>query len=342
MEDNVSKGRTFAATLWRYASAPPLPRCRIIESLRWWLPILVGLTGCSTLSGLDDYRVGLSQGGAGAGGDGGSAGAGGCEAELDNDPRNCGVCGHDCRDGGCVGGECQPYTIVEGELEIIGIALSDTHIYWTTGMGGAVRRRALDGSGDIESLYIGWPVYLDVWDDQLYWADYGSEELYRSNLDGSGETPLGMVELASGMAVDEQGIYSTQLQGTGDIMFRTHASDTFMNVVGDLGSPEDVALAGSRLYWTESTSGLVMYKDLPDGTPTTVAQGQNGPSGIAVDDAHVYWAVYSGDQILRAPLDDLSDVEVIGTALQPTGVTLVGDTIYWGESATGTIWALTK
>lgn len=54
--------------------------------------------------------------------------AGGCDIEcdasftecsdncvnLDSDPLNCGECGHSCKAGSCVAGECQPYVIAEG------------------------------------------------------------------------------------------------------------------------------------------------------------------------------------------------------------------------------------
>ncbi len=316
--------------------------------MRGWVLVMVGLVGCSTLSGLDDYRVlpsGAGAGGAGAGdggaaGEGGHAGQGGCDANLSVDAHHCGACGRDCVEGTCVMGECQPYPVIEGEVEVIGIALDATHIYWTTGMDGAVRRRPLAG-GNIETLYMGWPVYIDVRGPRLYWSDYSTGEIWSSDLAGGDQVVLGNVTTASGIAADDGGVYVTELDSGGDILFLPSGGG-MTTIVSSRDEPEEVALRGNTLYWTEAGGGALYSMDLPGGSPTLVVDGQAKPSGIALDDSHIYWGVYDADRVRRAPLSKTTDVEDFGVADDATGVTIVGDTVYWAESATGTIWARTK
>lgn len=51
-------------------------------------------------------------------------------ANVATDPKNCGVCGHDCLGGACVSGACQPFRIGELDASAASIAVNANGIYW--------------------------------------------------------------------------------------------------------------------------------------------------------------------------------------------------------------------
>ena len=53
-------------------------------------------------------------------------------ADLDNDKRNCGSCGHDCENGDCQFGHCQPFELVSGYGGILSLAVNGTDVFFTT------------------------------------------------------------------------------------------------------------------------------------------------------------------------------------------------------------------
>jgi len=54
-------------------------------------------------------------------------------AGLQQDPLNCGACGHDCLGGTCVGGACAPFVIATNQLGTYWLAIDPPTLYWTDG-----------------------------------------------------------------------------------------------------------------------------------------------------------------------------------------------------------------
>ncbi len=105
---------------------------------------VVGLSACEeeTTSDDDDGAgatggtggTGTMAGGAGgAGGDvGGTGGSGGtpeCDADLENDPLNCGSCERDCLGGACENGACLPVLLHDDNF-FGPMATDGAHVYW--------------------------------------------------------------------------------------------------------------------------------------------------------------------------------------------------------------------
>ena len=55
----------------------------------------------------------------------------GLEVNLENDPANCGTCGHDCLGGECANSLCEPIELATGQGTLRGIVVDATHVYWT-------------------------------------------------------------------------------------------------------------------------------------------------------------------------------------------------------------------
>lgn len=75
---------------------------------------------------------------------------------FDNDPKNCGACGHDCLGGVCDTGECQPVNVVVGESGLTRMTTDGTYLYWTghtaPSSGYYVSRRRVDASDAVKVL----------------------------------------------------------------------------------------------------------------------------------------------------------------------------------------------
>src|SRR5262245_28736327 len=56
---------------------------------------------------------------------------GGVCVATDSDAKNCGTCGHDCLEGGCLSGKCQPIELTEGLDQPSALALDDSGLFFT-------------------------------------------------------------------------------------------------------------------------------------------------------------------------------------------------------------------
>ena len=100
----------------------------------------LSLAACSGILGLQEPTIDdtLEAGGGDAGGDaaGDSSSEGGvdasCGADLQNDPKNCGTCGHDCLGGDCLTGICQPALVTQSaSLAPYAMVLDSGKLYFT-------------------------------------------------------------------------------------------------------------------------------------------------------------------------------------------------------------------
>lgn len=57
-------------------------------------------------------------------------GNGSCETSTATEPKHCGVCGHDCGGGACVGGRCQPQMIGSNVDAPLSLAVNSSGVFW--------------------------------------------------------------------------------------------------------------------------------------------------------------------------------------------------------------------
>jgi len=151
---------------------------------------------------------------------------------------------------------------------------------------------------------------------KLYWADYGTNKVEKSNLDGSSRVTLGtFAHLTSGIAVDSTNghVYFSEINGdfpggTGAIL-RMNTDGTGVTTLTNtavLGG-QDIALdlAGGKMYWAAQNNNAIRRANL-DGTGNQPVHALlNVPTGIALDipNGKVYWTAFSGGMVQSGNMD---------------------------------------
>ena len=189
---------------------------------------------------------------------------------------------------------------------------------------------------------------LDTIHDKLYISDYGSDKIYRSNLDGSSfEDFRTGVDSPNGMTIDYEmnqiywdtssGIQRADIDNT-DI---TQKEDF---VTGQSNDPDGLSIdpVNRKLYWVNYNGG-VWVKNL-DGTSETLLIPDIEGGSILVVNNRIYYDEYvdSGDIRLKSANLDGTNIStfavgigrvVYGLAYEPDG-----QKIYWGDRDTDTLW----
>lgn len=222
-------------------------------------------------------------------------GAPACTADLQNDPSNCGACGHACCGSECKRGLCSPSSLRTGltsTAQLVGSLAVDTQHLYLVGRAQAasvVARIAKDGSGGapIATAAAGaWISSLAIDTTDVFYAEASG-----SNLDGrvlrvskSGGAPI---ELAHGLtgavavAVDASAVYYSTDSG----LFRIAKSGGAPTPLASYptkklrGAPTQIAQDATSLYYdvlthpdgASSWSGDVMKVSKSGGSAAPIA-----------------------------------------------------------------------
>jgi hypothetical protein len=163
----------------------------------------------------------------------------------------------------------------------------------------------------------------------MYWADRGTGDIRRANLDGSGQTiVLSGLSGPVGIALDLPGgkIYWSDRDG-GDIRRANLDGSGQETLLTGLANPRDIALdlPGGKMYWCGSivaSDSDIRRANLDGSAQETLITGLNYPLGMALDLGAPGTAVYFA---LAAPANvpPGTPFDVTITALDPYGNTAV-------------------
>ncbi len=248
--------------------------------------IAFGAMACETTETADDD-------------DDSSGGSGGappqCDGTVDflTDPKNCGICGHDCLGGECLQGICQPIVLSGEGLEPASVEVDTTHVYW---IGGMDIFRVPKLGGPTETLAAGIYNLADIEVDGVS-VFYGTDDDWVAS-------DLGVVPAVGGAPM----------------------------VLGQMEGPTGMALYGDHLYWTSRYVGVFrMLKT--GGPTEQLDTTTSLAVGTAVDSTSVYWVLHETDisadtiALIKTPL-----AGGVGTSIvQPMGYPI--DVATDGESA---------
>lgn len=284
--------------------------------------------------------------GGGGGAQTSSGGCGGAECDgtctnLDDDPLNCGACGHDCFGGACDAGRCQPVLLVGGEIGVHAIAVDEAHIYWGYESDAHLIRRARVDGTEVETLSTtehAQPFMMVVDGTHLYWTRrQGDHTVMRMPKTGGAEQILAAGSYPTGIAVDGEFVYwanywSCQTCTTGDVRKVPLAGGTTTVLSDNEPFAAYIATGGGMVIWSdehvEQHSGKIRAWSA-SGTET-LAFKQGRPHFVTADGSYAFWTAPTDGTVMRALLTGEGTPEALATGeVGPGGIMRDGDRLYW-------------
>ena len=185
-------------------------------------------------------------------------------------------------------------------------------------------------------------------ESKLYWTDWGTGKIQRSDLDGSNVEDLvssAGLNGPDGLALDVSGgkMYWTDV-GTNKIQRADlDGSNVEDLVTSGLSVPYGLALdvSGGKMYWSNRQTSKIQRADL-DGSNVEDLLTLSGlvfPGELALDvsGGKMYWTNPGMDKIQRANLNGSNVEDLVATGLNsPTGLALdvSGGKMYWTDRGT--------
>lgn len=252
---------------------------------------------------------------AGGGGAGPSTGPG-C-GDLSSDPKNCGVCGHDCLGGACVMAACQAVEIRTTEDDNVqSIAIDSTSIYWGDDTG--VVQKGPKGMGSDAKLATlpSSVAHLEVRGNKLWGYDGTSGLSTIDTATGTVVNVLPATNLTSYFVLDDVDVYQKQtyslskmpLDGSTAVDIPT---DTNNNILG-FYSLNGLFTDGSQLYVPgHGYSG--------QGPATFVVPKNGAPAYIWIDQWSPTVLLFTSKLAVGASIDFMTGAAVFRTAPKAGG-----------------------
>lgn len=235
-------------------------------------------------SGVDASETGAdAEAGLDAGPDGPECNDGGVACgsdcvDLSSDSKNCGRCDHDCMDGACSNGMCQPVLLANNILRPFGIVKDEDFVY---------------GTGDASS-------------------PQSNGQVWKVPVNGcSNPSNCAAIISASGskyqdIAIDAEAIYFTDaLAGRVGRILKNGSAQC--SVAENQTTPHGIAVFGDDVYWTDMGRDMVLRAPKLCQTPVAEEEvfvsGTPTPSILRVDDTGFYWTSDEGQVVSWASLD---------------------------------------
>ena len=291
----------------------------------------------------------------------------GCETDILNSARSCGACAHDCVDGTCEGGECQPVILADlPEPDEVGRLLapkkgSHDEVVFSHAKDGLVRVD-LDAAGhhrtrvfpDITPLYGTFAVLGDdVYFTRLSPTGIGIFKRNTRNNDEFAAGPqavrLGALPLA--LQSDSKRIfYPLQSADSLDIVAFEPQRDE-ATIIGSLDTSEaavsDLLVEENDLYLALSSPGELWHFKIRDHNedddnstrPRLVATTSGHPTRLAHNEGYLYWGDSQGRLIARVPVaadacgfEGRCAPETVADNTGPTeSIAVVDGHVYWAH-----------
>jgi hypothetical protein len=275
----------------------------------------------------------------------GSGPDGSCDAAaLEDDPRNCGACGHDCLGGACKAQRCQPVVIgTSDDAPVLDLVVDGTNVLWMSGGGlgalGSLYACPKTGcNGAPPAILKGHiPTGSLTSDGTTAYATFflGSAGTMRIEEPGLTLTPFTAVHgEARARYVAGDGLYLMAYYEPADAgslvrsVFRAPDTTTETRVAAYLDDDrsdcnvDEFVVTGSRVYFGSHDKDRIFSCTKNDCTKwqtITTASGQALVTSMTRDDQRLIWVTYG--HVYSCPLDVDSCVpkEELGTAKLGSG-----------------------
>ncbi len=228
--------------------------------------------------------------------------ANGCEANLSNNADHCGACGHDCQGGTCSNGVCQAWVLATVAAEPRNLAVSSTHVFWTTPS--AVQGIPRSG-GALVNLATGQPDPngITVDDTHVYFTNRNETgNVMRVEPSGGALTTIVAAESPGYIAVDQDSIYF----GDGVAVRRRSKTNSFSTYVAAQATrnPGRISVDSQYVYFFSPgySDGWVGRDSIAaTNDPLTLASGLRVPIDMAADSTHLYYVQGNVNGVTRVP-----------------------------------------
>jgi hypothetical protein len=223
-----------------------------------------------------------------------------------------------------------PQTLITG-LDIDGLAVSGSHMYWTEKYGsadaGVIMEAGLDGSNP-QTLVTGQdnPYGVVVYGSHIYWADESAGTIMEAGLDGSNPQALitGLSDVYDVAAGHGHIYWADTSAGT---LSEANLDGTGVTTLITYPNIQDwLTVHGSHIYWggrvplggPDDGAGTIMESALDGSNPQTLYTNPShvGQGGVAVYGGHIYWSttwLTGGGVLMEAGLDGSNPQDLTGT-----------------------------
>ena len=184
---------------------------------------------------------------------------------------------------------------------------------------------------------------------KIYWVDYATGKVQRSNTDGSSvqDLVIGLTD-ATGIAVDSINgkIYFGRGTSPGKIQRANLDGSSVTDLITGMANVVDIALDvnNGKIYWTSNFDQKIQRANLDGSNVQDLLTGRQDPAGISVDTVNgkIYWVERVGLKICRANLDGSSVQDLITSTSglsSPYGLELdlTNSKMYFSDFGTGKI-----
>ena len=180
---------------------------------------------------------------------------------------------------------------------------------------------------------------LAIGGGKVYWTaktSASSGTINAANLDGSGMKELrSIMAIPIGITVDTTNSLLYWTNSRGRIQSANLDGSGIRNVMQNIRNPNDLALAGGNVYWTESNHGSVRFVNLKGQKQVRVISTGDDPAGsLAIAGGKVYWTEKVGENggtINSANLNGSGATELASILATPVGIAVdtARSKLYW-------------
>ena len=273
-----------------------------------------------------------------------------CAADLMNDPKNCGRCGHDCLAPLCAAGACEPVLLAERLARPSAMVLGPSDVYVTTSRDGRVWSVSKSGGAQTDLAAAEPNAHgVALSGTTLFWAnqdltfdDAGSKGgVWRCELPAC--TTKRLVVAAPFAQEPVVGGGTVYFGGNSDSLFRAPAEGDGVPIVVGTGEAFATALDDQAVY--HAGFGSLARTPLVDGGTGQTERllfAQDSGGFIALDEARIYWAFVNntGGHVISlakaSPGVNSISYGVPAGSINPVGIAVDDDYVYWSTGGTNT------
>jgi hypothetical protein len=217
---------------------------------------------------------------------------------------------------------------------VVDLAVADFDLYWLDGEGGRIWTAPIDaGEPRLLSITATPPLALAVDATTLYWLEQG--RIMAMSRYGTTPTSLALLPYdAADLAIDEANLYWSS-PGSGTIDTMPIYGGMPMPVATGQTEPGSLAVDEQQLYWATDSAVMALDLTEPDAEPFVVVGGIGRPAWLYLAGGYVYWSSQVDGTVARAPkLGGAAQVVASGQE-EPGAVVVDSQAVFWVRAGAG-------